>query len=522
MRRRLPFGALGLLVVLVACGGGGPAASQAVKTSFVPQTVDFVDDVGLSPSLVVDKEGQPHLSYLGFTHIVTKEEKAHGIIPQARPVTAPRLPAVLVADQIKGLWNRTAAVQSSDQANGPKVKIDRSDQTAIAVDANGVEHVAWTQTDGLYYSSDAGGTFPDQPTKISGGSPAGPAIAVDTKGVPSVSFYSGASLEFASLQGTKWSTQKVASVRPCGSCPPSRTALDLSSGSPVIAYTDAGARTPRLATLAGKTWSTQPVGRDGGFSISMAVDRQGNPHVAYFTTDGTAVVATHSGGGWQHASPGSISATSKAELGGGTALAVDSKGNEYVAWADPSSGVHLNRATGGGFTPIKTAGTTTDGEFPTMAATPKDQIVLAWFQAKDQDLWLGTYPQGSIGQYAVPSPTPTVAQASAPPAQACAKTDVDVTAPPGAANTGFSTTKVSAPGKKAFVICFDNADSTTHNVAIFKSEQEAAGGGAALFTGDIVQGPTRVEYKVNQLQPGSYFFRCDVHPTVMTGTLSVK
>ena len=32
------------------------------------------------------------------------------------------IPAVLVADQVKGLWNRGAAVQSSELATGPKVK----------------------------------------------------------------------------------------------------------------------------------------------------------------------------------------------------------------------------------------------------------------------------------------------------------------------------------------------------------------------------------------------------------------
>ena len=147
---------------------------------------------------------------------------------------------------------------------------------------------------------------------------------------------------------------------------------------------------------------------------------------------------------------------------------------------------------------------------------------LAWFQAKAEDLMFGTYPQSDIGPFALPSPSPTFGQPSAAPGQACAKTDVAVTAPPGAATSGFSTTKVSGPGSKPFVICLDNADSTTHNVAIFKSEQEATSGGTALFTGEIVQGPTKVEYKVNPLQPGSYFFRCDVHPTVMTGTLSVK
>jgi plastocyanin len=275
--------------------------------------------------------------------------------------------------------------------------------------------------------------------------------------------------------------------------------------------------------MAGKGWSTQPINRAaGGFGVSMAVDPQGNPVVAYVQSDGTVEVATQSGGSWQKRSPGAISSSSEADLGGGTAVAVDPKGNEYVAWADPSAGIKLARASGGGFTPIKTAGTTTYGELPTIAATSKGQIELAWFQSRTQDLWLGTYPQSSVGQYAVPSPTPTVAQASAPPPQACARTDVDITAPPGAATTGFSTTNVSAPGKKPFVICFDNADSTLHNVAIFKSEQEAAGGGSALFAGETVQGPTRVEYKVDSLQPGSYFFRCDVHPTLMTGTLSVK
>jgi plastocyanin len=485
--------------------------------------VDFVDDVGLSPSLAVDKEGEPHLSYLGFTHVLTKKENEQGVVPAARPVTAPRLPAVLVADQIKGLWNRTAAVESSDQANGPKVKIDRSDQTATAVDPNGVQHVVWTQTDGLYYSNDASGTFPDQPTKITGGSVTGPSIAVDSKGAPSVSFYSGNSLQFASLRGTKWSTRKVASVRSCGRCPPSRTALDVTSDSPVIAYTDAGGRSPMLATSSGKAWSTEPINAGGGgFSISMAADSNGTLRVAYFQTDGRVGLSTRSGGRWRTESPGGISVSNFAsDLGGGTAIAVDTKGRVYVAWGDPKAGIRLAQASAGGFKNIRTE-ETSGGAFPTMAATTKGQIELAWFQSHDQDLWLGTYPQNSVGQFAVPSPTPTFGQASAPAAQACAKTDVDIDAPPGAATSGFSTTKVSAPGSKPFVICFDNADSTQHNVAIFKSEQEAAGGGAALFAGEVVQGPTRIEYKVDSLQTGSYFFRCDVHPTIMTGTLSVK
>jgi plastocyanin len=44
---------------------------------------------------------------------------------------------------------------------------------------------------------------------------------------------------------------------------------------------------------------------------------------------------------------------------------------------------------------------------------------------------------------------------------------------------------------------------------------------AALFTGEMVTGPGTVTYEVDALEPGTYFFRCDVHPTTMTGTFVV-
>ena len=44
----------------------------------------------------------------------------------------------------------------------------------------------------------------------------------------------------------------------------------------------------------------------------------------------------------------------------------------------------------------------------------------------------------------------------------------------------------------------------------------------ALFTGALVTGPKTATYKVDALEPGTYFFRCDVHPTTMTGTFIVK
>ncbi len=41
------------------------------------------------------------------------------------------------------------------------------------------------------------------------------------------------------------------------------------------------------------------------------------------------------------------------------------------------------------------------------------------------------------------------------------------------------------------------------------------------FTGEIVNGPEVVTYRVNALQAGTFDFRCDVHPQ-MRGTFVVQ
>ena len=522
MWRKVWSATLGLGLLVAGCGSQKPG-SEPVKIAFVPQTVDFLDDVGYSPSLVVDKDGSPFLSYLGFTHVQTKAEKKAGVIPPARPVTAPRLPAVLVATQVNGIWSRDAAVQSSDQATGPKVPIGRSDQTATAADQNGTQHVVWTEKNGLFYSNDSSGSFPDTPTKITGSPVTGPSIAVDSSGTPWIAFYNGSAIDAATVSGNKVSIQKVASVGSCCERASARTATAAGKGGPIIAYFDRGANVPALATRSGKSWSMQRIGSGGGgFGISMGLGPDGTPHLSYFQSNGDVVVATVSGGAASTTTAASITVTHPStDLAGGTAIAVTSKGTEYVAWTDPASGVRLAQSTNGtDFQRVATEGTD-GGEFPTMATTPDGRAVLAWFLPKTQDLMLGTYPEKEVGLLAAPSPSATVAAATGAPPQACAPSDVDITAPPGAATTGFATTKVSA-ASTSVTVCFANKDSTIHNVAIFKSESDATSGGSALFTGSVEQGPTQVEYKVGTLAAGDYFFRCDVHPTTMTGTLTVK
>ena len=46
--------------------------------------------------------------------------------------------------------------------------------------------------------------------------------------------------------------------------------------------------------------------------------------------------------------------------------------------------------------------------------------------------------------------------------------------------------------------------------------------GQSLFKGQIIIGSKSVTYRVGALRPGTYEFKCDVHPDSMQGTFVVK
>jgi plastocyanin len=81
----------------------------------------------------------------------------------------------------------------------------------------------------------------------------------------------------------------------------------------------------------------------------------------------------------------------------------------------------------------------------------------------------------------------------------------------------FHPTFLCAPGGQALTIAFDNQDSAIpHNVSIWKGDFASR-----VFDGAVVTGPKMTDYQVAALAPGVYRFRCDLHPTQMTGALVV-
>ena len=145
--------------------------------------------------------------------------------------------------------------------------------------------------------------------------------------------------------------------------------------------------------------------------------------------------------------------------------------------------------------------------------------------------------QQACGQFnRAPAPTtaPTEA-ATAAPATPGAPTPVpEATATPGAPVGGPQVVEISAvpslkfdkselrvkAGGKITVHFTNNDPGMPHNWALYTDDS-----GSEAIAGaneNICTGPCEVEITFDAPPPGEYFFRCDVHPTVMTGTLIVE
>jgi plastocyanin len=82
----------------------------------------------------------------------------------------------------------------------------------------------------------------------------------------------------------------------------------------------------------------------------------------------------------------------------------------------------------------------------------------------------------------------------------------------------FDTSEIDLPADAPTTITFTNNDAgTQHDIAIFQDDTLAK----VLFRGDLVTGVATVKYDVPGLPAGTYYFHCDVHPT-MSGSVVVK
>ncbi|MGH2660579.1 MAG: cupredoxin domain-containing protein [Actinomycetota bacterium] len=532
-----------IVLGLVAAGCGNPQTVPVTFGSgdrFVPEVADFLDDVGLYPSVAVDSEGTPFVAYFGFP-----AELERGEIAPVRPIGAPSVPGVFLASRNDGLWTRGAVamegpIPNVDVAFGPaevpevgSITPENVNGTAIAIDGSGGLHVAWAADTGVWYAENTGGSFTAtlvqevRPRLRVAGPLGAPALAVTSNGTPWLAYTLttalGQEVTVTTPVGGAWSADVVATVPlRAGGEPPSRVAVGVTgTGRPVVVYANGSA--VQAATRGGGEeggWQYSTVDRSAdafGLSLSAA---GGRLHVAYYARGEVRTAASAGGTSWRTDTVAPVG-TGGSQDGRSTGTVADEAGTVFVAWYDPGpDSIQLASADDGGYTPIPVR-STEGGVLPAVAVSGDGSAAyVAWYAEESQDLMLGTY--GEIGDLAlaVTSPTPTGALTSQPSPGGECTTAQDGVVNVVAQGIAFDTGCIEVPAGRPFTIAFDNQDADIqHNVALYTDSSATT---SLAPPGELITGPSTVDYRIPSQEPGTYFFRCDVHPTQMVGEFRVS
>jgi len=357
---RLVGAILGSAVLVAACAPASapPSFAPSITGQLITQVVAQANDVGIGPSAALDSSGNPVVTSILATAVL----KAGSLPPQIVP-GQPQPPAVVLADRTKATWNTTSVTpQKLSPAEGTAPELVDSNghalpgvSTSLAIDGQGKDHVVWSTPSGLFYADDTGGAF-GTPVQVTKDQAFEGSIAVASDGTVWVSFYSGTTVKVAQRTGGSWKTQDVAHPGGAPGLPAVVTAIRVTQGGPVVAYGDNGstvvATPPRGTVKPGTAWSTTTIAGSGGYGVSMALDKDGNPIVTYYDAQGTIHFAQLAGGSWSVTDLGTTAPgpNSQGNRSWSTSIAIDDQGVHYIAWADTkASQIVLDTDRGGSF-----------------------------------------------------------------------------------------------------------------------------------------------------------------------------
>jgi hypothetical protein len=355
--------AISILMLLMPLSG---ALAQTTNPTWNKQ---IVDTYGIDPSLVLDSNGTPHVSYNGGDlryaswngkdwniQIVDSGNWFSSLALDS--VGNPHISYCSAVSSNQGLnyasWNGSAwHIQNVD----PKGVISRS---SLVLDSASNPHISYLADTGLKYANWTGLTWNIQTIDQNGKSSC---LALDSNGNPHVSYYDS-NLKYASWNGSTWSIQTVDSNGITGSC--NSLVMD-SSDNPHISY-DYYDRNPftshnstiylKYVSWNGSGWNLQTADTFNApfWGISLVLDSSENPHIGYGDYEGTEhfqniliKYAEWNGSTWN-------TQTIDSERGGGVSLALDSNQNPVMCYSGFDSDGQLRYAYYG--VPSQTPATT--------------------------------------------------------------------------------------------------------------------------------------------------------------------
>lgn len=493
-------------IALVATACGSPdidvQAEEPEGPTWFSVVVDSTADAGAGLSLATDAEGNPHLAYLAF------EEEVEGEAPAPDPL-APTLPAVMHAHLMQDAWTRGPVAEEQD--------LTEASEAVIAVDADGVHHVAWTARGQILYSSNAEGEFAEEPEVVTDVEAVGLSIAAEEGGIPMIGFQTSEDavegpaslvrLATSDGEGT-WTVETVAEA----SAPedPAGTAVLATGAGPIVAFGSDGETAMAIQRGGeGAPWVSETIDPVGGVGVSGAIDADGNPHLAYLTAGGE-VKHAHAVG----ADPWEVSDVGEGATGSPATIAVDAEGVHHVAW-QTADGLAYASDAGGEFAEEELPPSTAEGVGPRVGAGADGSVYVGFRDEGDTEVQMAVRSEDAP-LLAAPPPEEAGGDGGAPPTgpPPCEPEGPELAI--AANNLAFDTDCLAAPAGDAFTIEFDNQEAVPHNVAVYEAE-----GGSAFFQGEVVTGPTTTTYEPDPIdQEGNFYFQCDVHPT-MNGTFVV-
>ena len=175
-------------------------------------------------------------------------------------------------------------------------------------------------------------------------------IAIDSQGNPHIC-YSPRTLKYAHFNGKRWSIQDIDKGGGLASYACS-IKIDERDAPRISWYVESGVFL-RYAELKDGTWMARTLDNEGlpGKWNSLALDRQGNPHIAYIDfPQGQLRYAAYDGKSWSRLildAPGRTP-TDIAMRGFGASMAIDSHGTALIAYYDTES-LKIARLTEGGW-----------------------------------------------------------------------------------------------------------------------------------------------------------------------------